>query len=452
MKNIIYKKHVLRKATIVFITLSLLTITGYVQAAPSGSSAQDPPLKPAYINSLDDLVKVPVHHRLPLVHPKSPRTTDVNIIELLQQLNETLILGYLENLTAIGPRVTGTEGCDQAATYLYQTFQTMGVTVRYHNYTDNIISGSNIEATLVGSDSTNIFIICGHYDTVSAGPGADDDGSGVAAVLAAAEILCNYDFLHTIRFVCFSGEEQGLVGSRHYAEDAYNDNVSIVAVLNADMIGFAPTSSDGSKGKIFENTASKWIVNFTNDINQIYADYIGIQPLIPQGESGGSDHYYFWQYGYDAVFYHEFNFNDYYHSADDTIETMNITYTTRFSRLILATLAEMALQPRPVLEISNITGGIGLKVRISNVGDENASDVNVTMTVRGGLFKLIDKSFTSGTPLLVPQGSLQLKGWLFGIGAIEISVMAVASNADQVTKHATANLLGPFVLKVANTP
>jgi len=452
MKNIIYKKHVLRKATIVFITLSLLTITGYVQAAPSGSSAQDPPLKPAYINSLDDLVKVPVHHRLPLVHPKSPRTTDVNIIELLQQLNETLILGYLENLTAIGPRVTGTEGCDQAATYLYQTFQTMGVTVRYHNYTDNIISGSNIEATLVGSDSTNIFIICGHYDTVSAGPGADDDGSGVAAVLAAAEILRNYDFLHTIRFVCFSGEEQGLVGSRHYAEDAYNDNVSIVAVLNADMIGFAPTSSDGSKGKIFENTASKWIVNFTNDINQIYADYIGIQPLIPQGESGGSDHYYFWQYGYDAVFYHEFNFNDYYHSADDTIETMNITYTTRFSRLILATLAEMALQPRPVLEISNITGGIGLKVRISNVGDENASDVNVTMTVRGGLFKLIDKSFTSGTPLLAPQGSIQLKGWLFGIGAIEISVMAVASNADQVTKHATANLLGPFVLKVANTP
>ncbi len=183
----------------------------------------------------------------------SPTTTDVNIIELLQQLNEPLILGYLENLTSFGPRVTGTEGCDQAAHYLYETFQDMGLAVRYHNYTDNTVSGSNIEATLYGSDSTNIFIICGHYDTVPAGPGADDDGSGVAAVLAAAEIMRNYEFGHTVRFVAFSGEEQGLIGSRHYAEDAYNNNESIVAVLNADMIGFAPSGSDGIKGKIYEN-------------------------------------------------------------------------------------------------------------------------------------------------------------------------------------------------------
>ena len=142
---------------------------------------------------------------------------------------------------------------------------------------------------------------------VLAGPGADDDGSGVAAVLAAAEIMRKYEFGHTVRFVAFSGEEQGLIGSRHYAEDAYNNNESIVAVLNADMIGFAPTGSDGIKGKIFENTASEWIVDFTQDISQVYADYIGIQ-LFPQGETWGSDHYYFWEYGYDAVFYHEYQF------------------------------------------------------------------------------------------------------------------------------------------------
>ncbi len=49
-------------------------------------------------------------------------------------------------------------------------------------------------------------------------------------------------------------------------------------------------------------TASEWIVTFTQDISQVYADYIGIQ-LFPQGETWGSDHYYFWEYGYDAVFY-----------------------------------------------------------------------------------------------------------------------------------------------------
>jgi hypothetical protein len=217
------------------------------------------------------------------------------------------------------------------------------------------------------------------------------------------------------------------------------------------MIGFAPSASDGTKGKIFENTASEWIVDFTKDISQLYADYIGIQ-LFSQGESGGSDHYYFWQYGYDAVFYHEFNFNDYYHSADDTIEQMNITYSTRFSRLILATLAEMALQPRPVLEISNISGGFGIRTQISNIGDDNASDVNVTMMITGGLFGLVDKTFTYESTLLASQDSIQLKAWFIGIGTIEINVIAVASNADQATKHATGFLIGPFVLKVVNTP
>ena len=58
-----------------------------------------------------------------------------------------------------------------------------------------------------------------------------------------------YEFGHTVRFVAFSGEEQGLIGSRHYAEDAYNNNESIVAVLNADMIGFTAIRFRWYKGK-----------------------------------------------------------------------------------------------------------------------------------------------------------------------------------------------------------
>jgi hypothetical protein len=381
----------------------------------------------------------------------SPTTTDVDIVELLQQLNEPLLLGYLENLTSFGPRETGTESCNQTAHYLYETFQDMGLAVRYHNYTDDGVSGSNIEATLYGSDSTNIFIICGHYDTVPAGPGADDDGSGVAAVLAAAEIMRNYEFFYTIRFVAFSGEEQGLIGSRHYAEDAYNNDESIVAVLNADMIGFTATPSDGFQGKIFENSASEWIVEFTQDISQLYADYINIQ-LIPQGETWGSDHYYFWEYGYDAVFYHELHFNDYYHSADDTIAHMNITYATRFSRLIIATLAEMAQQPRPVLEITSISGGLNITAQITNIGDENASNVNAMIVITGGFFGFINVSSTSESAVINPEDSMQLKATLFGFGKIFITVTADASNAYQVTKHANGFLIGPFVLNVVGIP
>jgi hypothetical protein len=451
MRTIIKKRNISWNIIIVFILTNLLIIPGYTLAGTPNLSPDDTPPIPAFIESEEDLVDVQVIHRQTPSHPMSPTTSDVNIIELLQQLNEPLILGYLQNLTSFGPRATGTEGCDQAAHYLYEAFQDMGLAVRYDNYTDDIVSGSNIEATLYGSDSTNIFIICGHYDTVQAGPGADDDGSGVAAVLAAAKILSNYEFNHTIKFVAFSGEEQGLVGSRHYVEEAYNNNEAIVAVLNADMIGFAPTGSDGIKGKIYENDASEWIVTYTKDISQIYADYIGIQ-LVSVGESWGSDHYYFWDYGYDAVFYAEFNFNDYYHSDNDTISQMNITYATQYSRLILATLAEMAQRPRAVLDISSISGGLGVTVHIKNVGDESAKDVVAKIMITGGPLGFINISSTSESAVITPEGSIQVKTMFFRFGRVLITVTANASNTDQKTKQATGFIVGPVVFNVVNSP
>jgi len=451
MIKLVAGRKVVSKTVIILLVTCLMIIPGYAIAGTPNIQAIGTPHKPAFVQNLDELIDVEVEHRTLPSHPISPTTTDVNIVELLQQFNETLLLGYLENLTAFGPRETGTEGCDQAAHYIFNTLKNIGLPVRYHNYTDEAVSGSNIEATLYGTDPTNIFIICGHYDTVSAGPGADDDGSGVAAVLAAAELMSKYEFSHTVRFVAFSGEEQGLIGSRHYAEDAYNNNESIVAVLNADMIGYTATGSDGKQGKIYENTASEWIVDFTQDISVLYNDYIDIQ-LISQGVTWGSDHYYFWEYGYDAVFYHEYNFNDYYHSANDTIAHMNITYSTRFSRLILATLATMAQAPRPVLEIADIAGGLGVSTQITNIGDSDAIDVNATIGITGGLFGFININATTSVPLLETQGAVPLKAKFFGFGRITITVVADASNTDQVTKQATGFVLGPFVLNVNSMP
>jgi len=447
----IYRRKAVWKVIVAFSMSCLLLIPGYTLAESVDVLYVKTPPKPAYVESLNDLVNIEVPYRLTPIHPLAPTTTNIDIVELLQQLNESLILGYLENLTSFGPRLSGTESCDQAAHYLYNTFQDMDLAVRYHNYTDGYLSGSNIEATLYGSDSTNIFIICAHYDSVDAGPGADDDLSGVAAVLAAAKIMRNCVFHHTVRFVCFSGEEQGLIGSRHYVEDAYNKNEAIVAVLNADMIGFAPSGSDGIKGKIYENDASEWIVTYTENINQVYDEYIGIQ-LYPQGETWGSDHYYFWEYGYDAVFYAEYNFNDYYHSADDLVDNMNITYATRFSRLILATLAEMAQQPRPVLEVTSISGGSGVSAQITNIGSVNATEVNAMIVITGGLFKFINISSTSHSVVVNPEGSMQVKATLFRFGEIFITVTADAFNTDQTTKHAVGFVIGPFIFNLVSLP
>ena len=124
----------------------------------------------------------------------------------------------------------------------------MDLEVRYHNWTNGGFSGSNIEATIKGldSESDEIYLICGHYDSVSRSPGADDDGSGTVGVMAAAKVMSTYTFNHTIRFVTFSGEEQGLLGSKVYAEESYEKGENIVA-LNLDMIGYSKNVDEAFK-------------------------------------------------------------------------------------------------------------------------------------------------------------------------------------------------------------
>jgi hypothetical protein len=274
-----------------------------------------------------------------------PLPTDYvgDIISMIQQVDESLYLSYLEGLVAFGPRVTSEQACFDAGDYIYQEFEELGLETRIQPWEYRNIEGNNIEATLPGTDETSdeIYIICAHYDSVPGSPGADDDGSGIAAVLSAAKVMSTYTFNNTIRFVAFSGEEQGLYGSSFYVNEATTNGDNIVAALNADMIGYTEEVEDGQYIRVYEDEFSKWITDFTTDISDRYNAYIGLQ-VAPSGYSYGSDHYRFWEYGYNAIFYAEANFNAYYHSPDDTIEHMDIDYAVRSSRLIISTLAELA--------------------------------------------------------------------------------------------------------------
>jgi hypothetical protein len=278
------------------------------------------------------------------------------IVDVIQQMDETIYLDYLEDIVAFGPRVTGTPSCHNAGTYLYDEFASMGLSVRYHNWTYSGYSDRNIEATLLGTNSSSdqIFIIFGHYDTVASCPGADDDASGVATVLAAAYILRQYAFDHTIRFVTFSGEEQWMLGSHEYVVEVYNNGDNIVGVLNLDMIGFALNAFQGSRLKVYKNTASLWLSDYTQVISATYFDFIELT-IIPLGEAA-SDQLYFWEYGYDGLFYHEYEFNDFYHTPQDTIANMNISYAVKCSKLILATLASLARLSSTAPEAPELSG------------------------------------------------------------------------------------------------
>jgi hypothetical protein len=262
---------------------------------------------------------------------------------MLEQVDESIYLSYLENITGFGPRRTGTASCIAAAAYIYSQFESMGLDVRYHHWSYGSETSDNVEATINGTDesSDEIYIVCAHYDTVSSSPGADDDGSGTVAVLIAAYIMSQYLFNHTIKFVTFSGEEQGLYGSRVYAQEASTQGWNIAGVLNADMISYATTTTSGNNVDVYVNSASTWLYTYTVNVNAQYNDYIHLT-LHNAGTSSGSDHYYFWQYGYSAVFYFEYEMTPYYHTPGDTIDHINATYAVKNVKLILATLAELA--------------------------------------------------------------------------------------------------------------
>jgi len=327
--------------------LTIVPVVGYpIQTGKTpglyyGQSVSSPPA-PCYAPFLasETIMDVPLLQE----HPeKTQATMDDVVISMLEQVDTDIYLRYLENITGFGPRLTGTSSCIAAAEYIYEQFQSMGLAVRYHPWSYGGYSSNNVEATINGTDesSDEIYIICAHYDTVSSSPGADDDASGTVAVLVAAYIMSQYQFNHTIKFVAFSGEEEGLYGSRIYAQQAAAQGWNIAGVLNADMISYAITTTHGNNVDVYVNSASLWLYTYTVNVATEYNDYIHLT-LHNAGTSSGSDHYYFWQNGYSAVFYFEYEMTPYYHTSQDTIDHINASYGAKNVRLILATLAELS--------------------------------------------------------------------------------------------------------------
>ncbi len=197
----------------------------------------------------------------------------------------------------------------------------------------------------------NYYIICAHYDDTSEfpiiAPGADDNGSGTAAVIEAARVLKTYKFKYSIKFILFAGEEQGKIGSYTYASNAFINNEKIEGVLNLDMIGY-----DGNDDGIFDIHTGFDAVS--NNIGSILADNVtnwnlSLTPQVLSGFSSSklSDHDSFWFWNYPAVFISEDFFgsldsNPFYHSTNDLVSTLNPSYYFNMASLAIGTLADLA--------------------------------------------------------------------------------------------------------------
>ncbi len=265
-----------------------------------------------------------------------------DILQMIQQVNASLLQTYIQTIQDFGPHPTGSVACDAVETYLFETLNSYHLSVNYEPWRAKLRTGTNIVATLPGnSDDNSIVIVSAHYDSIKISPGANDDGSGVAVVLAAASIMSQYYFNSTVRFILFSGEEQGLFGSKHYAQNASRNNENIIGDIQLDGVGYAITTDDGMKIEHHANNQSAWMMDISTSIASSYPEEIGLE-VIRLPHVTFSDHESFVQEGYAASYLWEYATTPYYHTSEDTLEHMNMTYLVKVCKLTIGTLASMA--------------------------------------------------------------------------------------------------------------
>jgi Zn-dependent M28 family amino/carboxypeptidase len=250
----------------------------------------------------------------------------------------------------------------------------------------------NAMAVLKGSDPNDdrIYIISGHMDSrvtdvmnrTADSPGANDDGSGVAAVLECARIMSKHPFPATIIFVGVSGEEQSLLGSGYLANQAKSKNWNVDAMLNNDIMG----SNNSNETNIIDNTRlrvfsegisvldtgraaasirslglendgkSRQLARYVKEIGERYVDNLEVVMIYRSDRFlRGGDHTPFLQRGYAAVRLTEMNENYNHQHQDlrtdkgivygDLPEFMDFEYLRKNTGINLATLANLAKAP-----------------------------------------------------------------------------------------------------------
>ncbi len=285
-----------------------------------------------------------------------------------------------------------------ALKYYYEKMQSYGVdSIAYHLFN----ADSNVIATRVGRVyPRRQYLIGGHIDDVpSSGnaPGADDNATGTIAGLIAAKYIRGIPFKHTIKFVAWNAEEQGLIGSDYYAGEAAGRGDSIRGYLNGDMLAYETSSMD----YIWcYNAGRPGSVTISNKFVQMNTDYsLALRVRVSTQAPSWSDMYSFWINGYDAICNIESDNNPYYHTTSDRITTLDTLYFCRVVKCMVATLLELAepdtLFPGVAEESPGALAGSRLTVH------PNPARRSVQFTINGLTVKMGELAIYDATGKLV---------------------------------------------------
>lgn len=164
---------------------------------------------------------------------------------IVEQCSQTNITNNLTAYESLGLKRRGTTSLQNTFDWLKNKYLGFGYTVSQiqedsYTYTGSTAICKNLIVTKIGTVYPNTFVIvCGHYDSIG-GTGTNDNGSGLVSILETARLLQNIPTEYSIKFINFSGEEDGLKGSQHYVSaivNGTNPKMNIRLVLNLDEVG-----------------------------------------------------------------------------------------------------------------------------------------------------------------------------------------------------------------------
>lgn len=341
----------------------------------------------------------------------------------------------------------------KATRYGHEYFTNLGLNVGYDYYYLGGAERRNVIAEMPGLTEPNrIALLTAHLDSYSTSspsvtaPGADDNATGSAAVMTIAEILNGYVFNCTLRYALFTGEEQGLYGSRAYAGEVRAAGHEIMGVLNLDMLGYN-TAGTSERIELHTRPGNAGDLAIANLFAEAVAAYGQSQliPLILQDGKSFSDHSPFWDYGFPAILAIEdwADHTPFYHQPGDRLSTLNLPYYTRFTRAALAAFAHMGcLSEDGVLE--------------GSVTDSNGavSGATVAALASGSVFSAQTRN-GGGYQLILPPGAYTLRFSAANHRTVEVSGVnvpearrATLSRVLQACTTVSGVTLTPTVVKV----
>lgn len=261
---------------------------------------------------------------------------------VVEQVKYDSVHQKLQKFQDFGIKTVGSSAHENAFTWLKSYYTAYGYTTieqQLVNVYGNV--GNNLIVTKIGEKYPDEFIIIdGHYDTLN-GPGANDNGSGTVTLLEIARLIKDIETDYSIKFIHFTGEERGLIGSQAYVNQiAVPQNLKIKAVLNIDEVGGVANKVNSTI--ICEQDESNPTSNnavsaeLTNQMTNIFPLYTTLKTEISNAYS--SDYMPFQAVGYPITGLFEKNETPYAHTAQDIIDNLDLNYLTEVAKGALATL------------------------------------------------------------------------------------------------------------------